>query len=138
MSTKEVQVRRRDAYNRVGLTVEKNPATDNVRISREVPAPERIADNHHRRRNTLLLRSREPAPQVRLDPEHLKETRGDAHSPNSFRVARTIQISRVLQWGVHSLDRLDRCHFLAPVLVVCCFAALSTHRNNGFTVRAEN
>src|SRR4029450_4656183 len=88
MSTKEVQVRRRDAYNRVGLTVEKNPATDNVRISREVPAPERIADNHHVRRTTLLFRSREPAPQVRLDTEPLKETRRDAHSPNSLRADR--------------------------------------------------
>src|SRR5882672_10923613 len=68
-----VDAGRHDADNRVRLVVESDGLADGVRTRAEALPPEAIADNCDARRTRLLIGGIEPAPDRRLQLEHLEK-----------------------------------------------------------------
>src|SRR5262249_41658569 len=75
---------RHHAYHRRGTAVDPYLAANDLGIAAEPACPEAMADNHDRFGARSFIFGHEPAPQLRLHPEHGKEISRYEHAGFAF------------------------------------------------------
>jgi hypothetical protein len=78
---RELEPRRHDADDGVGLAVEGERLADDLRISAEAPLPQPMGEHHGGRRPRLIVAGTEGAAEGRRDPQHREHVGRDLQGP---------------------------------------------------------
>src|SRR5262245_12983522 len=81
-----------DADNRIRITVERDAASERIRVAAETTLPQAMAQNHDAWRPGAVFFRRKCATEGGLDTCHLKEIGREAIADQQFRLAHSGQV----------------------------------------------
>src|SRR6266498_5464459 len=87
-----LKTRRHDADNRMRDTVERDAASERIRVGAETPMPQAMAQNHDAWRHGAVFFRRKPTTKNGLHTCHLKEIGSEAIADKQFRLAHSGQV----------------------------------------------